>query len=87
MIKLVATNIEWDTEDNGVSLDPRELNLPSEVEYPEQLSEEEAYAIANHDSNSRLEMELLDTAADWLSDTYGYCVFTYTPVVKRSKQE
>ncbi len=65
-------DIEWDTEDNGETLSPKELGLPTEVE----VSKEEIVEEFDLDSDAD-EEEILDFVADYLSDKYGYCLYGF----------
>lgn len=54
---MIATNIVWDTEDNGEVIPQEELGLPSDVTIPDAIDE--------------------DGVADYLSDKYGYLVYSF----------
>ena len=61
---IVITEIQWDIDDD---IDPSEEGLPESViiDNPTQEMLEDINGYANN-------------IADYLSDTYGYCVFNFT---------
>lgn len=64
---LKITDIVWDTEDNGEVINQSELNLPSEITIPIETI-----------STDISEIENTDAISDYLSNTYEYCVISYS---------
>lgn len=63
-----ATNIKWDTDGDEEIL----AELPREVLLPEKFKKENYMMDGVFDSGS-----FAEDVADWLSDTYEFCVFGF----------
>ncbi len=63
--KIHVTNIDWDTD----GTDPKTLGLPEEITID--INDDNQYLLEDTDNYA-------DAVGDYLSDTYGYCVFGFT---------
>lgn len=67
-MKMIATNIIWDTDGEDVKL-PKMVEIPKDV-IPDDVD-------INEYVNSYAE-----EVEDWLSDTYGFCVYHFNLIIK-----
>jgi hypothetical protein len=63
---MVAFEIKWDLKDDVYDYNIDECDIPTRVEIPKYITDD-----------CVTEQELCDAVADYLSDTYGFCVIEF----------
>jgi hypothetical protein len=75
-----AINIEWDLTDDVFDYNIDDCDIPTIVELPKDLATKVLTDYFNDEKGLQTNSYKLSSVADYLSDTYGFCVLSFEVV-------